>query len=367
MEFQMRSCLMAPVVVLALASVSLGATARVVHISNATGVPVDVTLTGWIDATGEHQATSAVVHLDAHASDGSMLVGGSPVIASEVELTYTTVDGSKSATYAAPEDDDDTFAIAIHSQDLARGAAPLTFANNTSVDVDITLLHYTTVDDQDHDVTRAPFTLAAGQNVTINTVADDGQQTPLAVSSATFLIETSDGASTWTTTFEGGDTVPTPIDDDLLAQQRQDIASAREKAIVKLVGAMLANMEENGALGKENPDLGDVLIAGASAYVRDQLIDSAVSDAFPAFSDEEHRAATIAIGLVFDGKLDAGDFASEEFKQHFIAQIGMQDADKGRIAQVCDFVINLIQREQEQQKANAEQHVNDAVNQMMAQ
>lgn len=112
-----------------------------------------------------------------------------------------------------------------------------------------------------------------------------------------------------------------------------------QQAVTKVIAAAVANAV---AQQNDNGDLGRALIIGLARKARDELIQSALADAFPNIPDADRRTLGYAASLALDGQLTAGNLSEAQAKGALKEWLKKQNPDMKYVVEGADFLYGVM-------------------------
>jgi hypothetical protein len=109
---------------------------------------------------------------------------------------------------------------------------------------------------------------------------------------------------------------------------------ASKRAVVKILGAGIAHAASQG----ESDDFGEAILRALAARLRNELVESAMTDVFPKMSASEARAARLVICLALDGNLNLQKLNQQQSKEELIAKLKEANPQIGNAADIADFI-----------------------------
>jgi hypothetical protein len=121
---------------------------------------------------------------------------------------------------------------------------------------------------------------------------------------------------------------------------------AAKRALGKIVGAIVAEAVAKGKMRKPKnfaEALTQEALRQGAIRVRDELIESALKDAFPGRPLRQIQAARRVISLDLDGKLSVRNFNRLQAKEDLLAELRKYDPGTAGAAEVADFIYDVMQ------------------------
>lgn len=118
--------------------------------------------------------------------------------------------------------------------------------------------------------------------------------------------------------------------------------TADQDAVGRAIGKMLAAAIANGA-GHANDDDSFLQFLGKAIVhsTRDELVLSALADAFPTSTTGDRKSIAHVVGKIFDGRLDPADLTVESVKAEIKSALRTEDPQMAEVIEVVEMLANL--------------------------
>lgn len=110
-------------------------------------------------------------------------------------------------------------------------------------------------------------------------------------------------------------------------------------AFAKIVAAAAAH----SVAAKEPDGIGEMILVEIARTARDELIRSALADAFPGMSTKDRQTAANAASLALDGKLNVGNLRDRQAKDAIAAWLRKQNPGIGSAPEIADLLYRVMQ------------------------
>ena len=132
------------------------------------------------------------------------------------------------------------------------------------------------------------------------------------------------------------------ITDSLLARHTQTRKNAVQNAVGKIVAAVIAQAVATSGNSEED-DFGDMLLRLGAIGIRNGLIQEAVADVFPLYSQTQKAAAQRVIQLMFEGRFNLENYRRESRRDAMMQALKQEAPDLAGAAEFYDFIEQLQQ------------------------